>query len=1234
MTTSDLQVTAAAAPDARPVSVRSPVLGSWCVLAGATILMLAVLGWRFVQDPTLAAPTRDPAWYTWRANVIMEGDPASVVREWGPNGLFSGGYRVTVPVEGALLQRVVGIDTYSMAKFLMLGVPILIGLALGAGAVRSRGDPTAFLVMLLATAALFLTTPYVGYLDDTTVLFLICLMLPFLGAARTSWGARTALFLIGIAAAFTHPTTCVLFGLTLLAVFGFHFLTSRFRLGEALRSDGPMLLSVGFGMIAGLASWVVGIWGVSANLKDAALPPPYAKAFFVDRLLEWIGSMQPVIVVPFIAVAIGSAVLLARRERRPANTFDVTSAWWLLPLVGIGSVLLGTDTQVSGDPNSPVVPYYRFVNATAAPLALVGLGAFALIWWARTRTDRRGLMRGFALAGVVVVVAWLVNAAKITQPQITSEPQLAGTVGRWAFVLAIVAAAAGFLGAAVAKTDAVRKAVCVTAATILVVAPLGFLLIDGIQTRWVSEANQYPDHAVRGSLAAVNVVAQAAGERPLVLIVNAWDSDDAESHTNPAYGWAKTYTNVFRDGLPGSSDKYQVTYLGSLENFLAGKVTTSTTGSEGYDKAAESHFGELQKRLAEYPAAPAVFLVGSYYGGLCNGASDCSAASQAQRLQGSFDEGVKIGPDVAVIQAPGLWTPPADVVAQANAAATETVQALDSHPGALANFPHTLLVIAILALLLIVPGWLAAAWFGLETRIDRFGLIPGMSVVLIMLAGIGTLAVWRGSLTTTKGWVVVAMAIGLGAALRAADRWLRGPLEAFGSFFDGLFAVFSNRGFSVLMGVQYLAQMGQGVVQGAIAKSIVFGGEKGFDVTNVPSADYLLKVVLALYIPYTIISPFIGVFIDRFARRRVVWWANLLTAAIVAAVAIVVLLPLGSDTTQGHVADTAALVLALIAAQAVARVALAVKSAAIPDVLSGRDLLQGNGLSQAGGALFQVVGIAIGTLTAGIVAAWVGVVAGAAVLVVGAIVSKQMEHVEARAHDAAFRREAARVLASIWAGIREVAGRPAAALGLSSFQMLRYQFWGFGLFVFALYGKSLVQGGSADTLSLVLSGVGGLIGGGLGLILAQRLKDRVPPIRLLLAGMVLLGASTMLFGALVSVAGFAAMLFVGFFSFFLGKISSDTITQQAMPDDFRGRAFALYDIAYNLGFIVPAAILSVVWIEGDATRTRVILVISGAVFLGLTALIASWARRIRSQFAPQDDLVGEEAAELVATTDT
>jgi sugar phosphate permease len=215
------------------------------------------------------------------------------------------------------------------------------------------------------------------------------------------------------------------------------------------------------------------------------------------------------------------------------------------------------------------------------------------------------------------------------------------------------------------------------------------------------------------------------------------------------------------------------------------------------------------------------------------------------------------------------------------------------------------------------------------------------------------------------------------------------------------------------------------------------------------------------------------------------------------------------------------------------------------------------------------------------------------------------------------------VVRTIVAGVKEVAGRAPAALGLASFQMMRYQFWGFGLFVFALYAKNLVQGGAdkADTLSLVLSGLGGLVGGALGLVVAQKLKDRVPPIRLLLFSMFLMGGSALVFGGLVSTLGFALMLFCGFFAFFLGKISSDTITQQAMPDDFRGRAFALYDIAYNVGFIVPALILSAIWIEGSEGRTRIILMASGAIFIALTALIMAWSRRFRDQFAPQDDLV-------------
>jgi sugar phosphate permease len=139
------------------------------------------------------------------------------------------------------------------------------------------------------------------------------------------------------------------------------------------------------------------------------------------------------------------------------------------------------------------------------------------------------------------------------------------------------------------------------------------------------------------------------------------------------------------------------------------------------------------------------------------------------------------------------------------------------------------------------------------------------------------------------------------------------------------------------------------------------------------------------------------------------------------------------------------------------------------------------------------------------------------------------------------------------------------------------------------------------------------------MVLAQKLKDRVPPARLLVAAMCAVGGGAIAFGGVQTIAGYSALTFVGALGFFLGKISADTIMQQSLPDGFRGRGFSLFDIAYNLGWIVPALVLAVVW--GDGANVRVILIGSGAVFLVVTALIARCASRIKDQLAPQDDLV-------------
>jgi hypothetical protein len=949
----------------------------------------------------------------------------------------------------------------------------------------------------------------------------LALILAFFEPGRTSWGARTALFLFGVLAAYTHPTTCVIFGASLMGVFGLRVLTSRFHLGPALKELGPSLMATGFGMFFGLASWLLSPWGVAGSLADAALPPPYTREVFMKRLDGWIDSLQPAIIVPLVLLAIGWTIWRARKDRVPSDGFGTISAMLLLPFLGTLGWITGA-----------AYPYYRFMNATVALFALSGLGAYVAIkWlWRRDGTAR--------IAGVL--------------------------------------------------------------ASVVIVASFGFIWVNGREAaRWADPTNQWIDQPTRTALSAARAIVERQPEdAPIVFVVNFGD-------TYQSYGWAKTFTNVSRTGLPGDAVKRSMTYFGEVDAFLADEPTVLT--DETYNKMSRGFHDELTALRKEYTGEPVVFLIRQFNEGTVN-----------EELLDSNDPAlVRLGENVAVVTGEGLATPSEEAIAGARAAEEEVRTFYLQHPSVFDNLGHTLWVLLALGLLLVVPGLLAARFFELDDAWLKVALVPGISIALTVIAGVIVVAVHRAPFGAADGWASLGLATVFAATLRLGRRPILKVMNGFGRFFDSMFSTFSNADFAALMGVQFLVMAADGLVRGSIAKSIAFGGQEGFDITTVPSADYLLKVVLALYVPYTFLSPFIGVLIDRFERGRVLAVSSVVTAIVASLLAVAIMLPLGDDTSEGRIGATAGLVLAMLVMQACVRIMLAVKSAALPGVLHGKDLMNGNGLSQAGGALFQVLGAGVAFGAGGALPSWTIVIVGGGALIVSAFIARRIQRLEITKHVATFAQEAKRVVRDIVNGIKEVAHRPAAALGLSAFQMLRYQFWGFALGVFALYARSLVESGDVDTVALAIVGGGGFLGGALGMVLAQRWKDRVPPIRMLLGSMFLLGGSAVVFGLRLSLAGFSALLFCGFFAFFLGKISADTILQQAIPDDFRGRAFALFDIAYNLGFIVPAVILVLVW-EDD--RASAVLVVSGIVFLGLTALVARWARSIRDQLAPQDDL--------------
>jgi hypothetical protein len=351
---------------------------------------VALFGWTFFTHPQRVAPTKDPAYYTWRTEVLITEKPATLLGITGPFDMFSGGYRVSSSVLGGFLRRIAGISQLKQTVFLVVGLPVLTALLLGGFALRQRGDPLIFHAVALGAGSLLLTPPFVGYLDNVLCLFFLAAALWFITGARDSWPARAGLGLFLLASGFTHPTTLAIFCFVLGAMAVVRLVFSRFDLKRTLKLDGPVL-AVAFGaVVITYLAWKVGIWGRSASLSEAALAPPYGSAFFRDRMTQWIGTMHPLLNGPlFLAGVVG---LIAAGRKAVDDDLARVAILWLAPLVGLFGFLAGL-----------TYPYYRFFNTTLAWILLVGLGAYFAIRFFVGVALRGGPSR-LALIGVVAVI--------------------------------------------------------------------------------------------------------------------------------------------------------------------------------------------------------------------------------------------------------------------------------------------------------------------------------------------------------------------------------------------------------------------------------------------------------------------------------------------------------------------------------------------------------------------------------------------------------------------------------------------------------------------------------------------------------------------------------------------------------------------------------------------------------------------------------------------------------------
>jgi MFS family permease len=391
------------------------------------------------------------------------------------------------------------------------------------------------------------------------------------------------------------------------------------------------------------------------------------------------------------------------------------------------------------------------------------------------------------------------------------------------------------------------------------------------------------------------------------------------------------------------------------------------------------------------------------------------------------------------------------------------------------------------------------------------------------------------------------------------------------SFLSDLRAVLRERNFRWLFATRLISQFGDGVFTAGIGTYVFF------DRASFPSPEAGAAAFAVLYLPYSLVGPFAGVFIDRWSRRQILVWAAVLRAAFVAVTAVVVL---GG-------ALGVPLYLSALAVLGINRFFLSSLSAALPHTVPEDKLVMANSVSPTIGGLLAAVG-GIAGLGARLVvgsghrgAAAILLAAGCCYLGAGLVASVLRRDLLGPKRDPDARQtrvlsEFAAVAAGLADGARYVWRRrgPAAALGATGAN--RFMYGVVFLMSILLYRNYFypentnVSLGHYSVLVTVTA-----VGYGCAAVVTPLVTRRLSKpawIAVLLVGSAVVAA------ALGETFLQASWLAVGWCLGLAGQgvaICATTILQEEVDDHYRGRVFSFYDMMFNVTFVAGAAISAV-----------------------------------------------------------
>lgn len=432
----------------------------------------------------------------------------------------------------------------------------------------------------------------------------------------------------------------------------------------------------------------------------------------------------------------------------------------------------------------------------------------------------------------------------------------------------------------------------------------------------------------------------------------------------------------------------------------------------------------------------------------------------------------------------------------------------------------------------------------------------------------------------------------------------------------GSLSIFREGNARLLLYVRIFGQAGDGILQTALATFVLFSPERE------ANPEKIALSFAILLIPYSLVGPFIGLFIDSWSRRSILFRANILRVLTMLAIAIVV---------TGHSANQTLAVLVLVSL-GINRFIQAALAASVPHVVDETNLVGAN-------ALFPTLGTVSASLAVGLgigiqqifgnsdtVNAWLVVIGAVFAAIAGFFATKfwPIDVLGPHGVTSEIKREFRNVLTGLRAGINRLGNAPDALLSMTSVALQRAVFG--TLTVTALILARTVWNNANDPDGAVTDFGYAAIAAGSGafvaaIIAASLMNGRIERVSKTMderqSQLILIATFVIGIALVVTVAGFLSQSLRGILvsAFFLGsagqflKINSDTTIQRDIDDAHRGRVFSIFDMLINVSIVTGICVFTLF----EVVRTELVVRVSIASSVLLAVLMLTSRHYYRSR---------------------